>query len=290
MHEPRLNHVQCIASNGLHRLAYAEWGDVDNPSVLICAHGLTRVGRDFDDLARALASDYRVVCPDMPGRGRSSWLRDPMLYQVPVYVADMITLIARLGTENVHWFGTSMGGMIGMALAALSDTPITRLVLNDVGPVVEGAALARIGEYLGRPVHFANLAQAEVYIRQVSAPFGALTDSQWRHLTEIALRPGPNDGYTLHYDPAIAVPFQAVLGASGVPADQLLWHIYDRVRCPTLAVRGAQSDLLSPATHRAMGERGPHATLVEIPDAGHAPPFMAPEQIEIVREFLLGGQ
>jgi len=289
MHEPRLNQVQCFAGNGLHRLAYAEWGDVDNPRVLICAHGLTRAGRDFDDLARALADDYRVVCPDMPGRGRSSWLRDPMLYQVPVYVADMITLIARLGTESVHWFGTSMGGMIGMALAALKDTPITRLVLNDVGPVVEGAALARIGEYLGRPVHFASVVEAEAYIRQVSAPFGALTDAQWRHLTEVVLR-SDADGYNLHYDPAIAVPFQAAVGESGVPADQLLWHIYDRVSCPTLAVRGAQSDLLSPATHRAMGERGPHATLVEIPGAGHAPPFLAPEQIAIVRDFLLPKQ
>lgn len=280
---PRERSVVCLSPAGLHRVAYVEWGAADNPRVLVCAHGLARVGRDFDELAGSLADRYRVVCPDIVGRGRSAWLADPAHYQVPQYVADMVTLIARLDVETVHWVGTSMGGLIGMGLASLPESPVRALVLNDVGPVIKAAALARIAEYLGRAPVFPDLAAAEAYIRFVSAPFRLTTDVQWRRLAETSLRM-VEGGYTLHYDPAIA----KALAAPGAPAGDIdIWPVYEAIRCPTLAVRGEQSDLLDRATHEAMGMRGPRARLAEIPGVGHAPMFMDASQIDVVRDFLL---
>ena len=287
---PRLRDVQCVTPAGLHRMAYREWGDPENDHVLVGVHGLTRIGNDFDALAQAMLPHYRVVCPDVAGRGRSDRLRDPMLYQVPTYVSDMVTLLARLDAKTVHWFGTSMGGLIGMGLASLPRSqgmppPISRMILNDVGPVVSAAAVARIGDYLGRPVRFNSLDEADMYIRQISAPFGAHSDAEWRFLTEAVTR-ADGDGYVLHYDPAIAVPFKAAVAAA--PAtDALLWHLYDAMTCPVLAVRGQHSDLLSAATHAEMATRGPRAELVTIADVGHAPTFLHADQIAIAREFLL---
>lgn len=287
MNDYREHKVQCLSPAGLHHVAYAEWGDASNPRTLICVHGLSRVGRDFDDLARALCADYRVVCPDIVGRGASDWLTDPMHYQIPQYAADMVTLLARLDAGVVHWLGTSMGGLIGMALAAMPKTPITRLVLNDVGPLLKAEALKRIADYLGQAPVFPDFAAAEAYIRAVSASFGLTSDAQWRRLTEVSLRPAIGGGLRLHYDPAIAVPLRAQNTGS---ADVDLWHIYDAIRCPTLVVRGAQSDLLDPATLAAMASRGPRAATVEIPAVGHAPMFMDGSQIELVRQFLLHPQ
>lgn len=268
-------------------MAYVEWGDPDNPRVLVCVHGLTRNARDFDDLARALSTHYRVVCPDVVGRGRSEWLKDPAGYGFPQYVSDMMVLLARLDVRNVHWFGTSMGGLIGMVLASQPDSPITRLVLNDVGPVITAESLQRIGEYVGKAPSFADLAEAEQYIRLVSAPFGNLTDAQWRHLTESSIRQGVDGRWVMCYDPAIGEPFrQAYLAHQNFD----LWPIYDAIRCPTLVVRGAQSDLLSPETHAEMGRRGPKAQLVEIPEVGHAPMFLDEAQIRQAREFLLAAE
>ncbi len=284
MNPHREHTVQCLSPAGLHRVAYTEWGDARNPRVLVCVHGLSRVGRDFDDLARALCADYRVVCPDIVGRGRSDWLADPTHYQIPQYVADMVTLLARLDADSVHWVGTSMGGLIGLALAAMPDAPITRLVLNDVGPLLKAEALKRIAEYLGQAPVFADFTQAEAYIRAVSASFGLTTDAQWRRLAEVSLVAAEGGGWRLHYDPAIAVPLRTQGTGS---ADIDLWHIYDAIRCPTLVVRGAQSDLLDRATLTAMAARGPHAATVEIPAVGHAPMFMDTGQIDIVRSFLL---
>lgn len=284
MNAHREHTVQCLSPAGLHRIAYTEWGDARNPRVLVCVHGLSRVGRDFDDLARALCADYRVVCPDIVGRGRSDWLADPTDYQIPQYVADMVTLLARLDADSVHWVGTSMGGLIGLALAAMPDAPITRLVLNDVGPLLKAEALKRIAEYLGQSPVFADFAQAEAYIRAVSASFGLTTDAQWRRLTEVSLVAAAGGGWRLHYDPAIALPLRTQ-GTGSVDID--LWHIYDAVRCPTLVVRGAQSDLLDRTTLAAMAIRGPHAATIEIPEVGHAPMFLDAGQIDIVRNFLL---
>lgn len=281
--QPRLLQVQCANPKGLHRMAYAEWGDPDNPRVLVCAHGLTRVGRDFDFLAQRLSAHYRVVCPDVVGRGRSDWLPDAAGYGVPQYVGDMVTLIARLGVERVHWFGTSMGGLIGMALAALPDTPVTRMVLNDVGPVVTAVSLRRIAEYVGKAPKFASLDEAERYVRTVSAPFGPLTDAQWRHLTVHSTRPRPDGGFEMGYDPDIGKP----LAAMQFLGDIELWNLYDAVRCPTLCVRGAESDLITRDTLAQMAERGPKARTLEIPGVGHAPMFMDIAQTAPVEQFLL---
>lgn len=290
----RQRHVQCLSPAGFHRMAYTEWGDAANPRVLVCVHGLTRCGRDFDYLAAALADVYRVVCPDVVGRGQSDWLRAKAYYTIPQYAADMVTLIARLDVAAVDWLGTSMGGMIGMALAAQPETPIRQLILNDVGPVIGTGALDRIGEYLANPPDFAALADAEAYIRVVAAPFGKLTDAQWRHLTEHVVKLTPAGRFALRYDPGIAGPFvaamQALAGPDGTGAgkDIELWPLYDAIRCPTLVTRGEHSDLLSRQTVAAMAGRGPRAQGVELPEVGHAPMFMTDAQVDVVRKFLCG--
>ena len=275
--------VRCLSPSGLHRMAYTEWGDPANPRVLVCVHGLTRNGRDFDVLARQLAGHYRVICPDVVGRGRSDWLKVPAGYVVPQYVADMVTLIARLDVDEVHWLGTSMGGLIGMGLAAQENSPITRLVLNDVGSAITGASLARIGQFVGADPTWADFAEAMAYVRAISASFGPLDDAQWQALTEHCVARRADGRWGFVYDPAIAAPFRQAFDAKGVE----LWPIYEAIRCPTLAIRGAESDLLTRDTWLAMGQRGPRAALAEVPGVGHAPMFQTPEQIKLVTDFLL---
>jgi len=278
----RQRKVQCASPTGLHRMSYLEWGRRDNPRVLVCVHGLTRCARDFDFLARALASDYRVVCPDVAGRGDSDWLMDPMQYQVPVYVGDMVTLIARLDVERVDWVGTSLGGLIGMALAALPGSPIGRLVLNDVGPVVTAASIGRIGSYVGKWPALSTMDAADAYLRGVNVTFGPHSDAEWRFMTENVVRSNPDGSLRLHYDPAIAVPFNAQPAAQDVE----LWGLYDCIRCPTLVLRGELSDLLTRDTVDKMSQRGPRAKVVEIAGVGHAPTLIHENQIQVVREFL----
>lgn len=282
---PRRRSVQCASPRGLHRMAYLEWGDPRNRDVLVCVHGLTRSSRDFDELARALCGQFRVVCPDVAGRGDSDRLADPMLYAVPQYVGDMVTLIARLDVEAVRWVGTSLGGLIGMALAAQGHSPVARLVLNDAGPVISRASLERIAGYVGTKMQFASLEDAEAYIRGISAPFGPHSDAQWRFLTETWLRRNDDGSWRAHYDPRIAEPFRATLPEK----DMELWPVYDAIRCPTLVLRGEHSDLLSRTTTQEMSMRGPKARVVEIRGVGHAPTLMHPDQIARVREFLLEG-
>lgn len=286
MTEPRLNHVQCLDSRGLHRMAYWEWGDAANPRVLVCAHGLSRQGRDFDTFAQTMTDHYRIVCPDVVGRGQSDWLIDPMGYTIPHYVADMVTLLARLQAETLHWVGTSMGGLIGLGLAALRDSPVRKLVLNDVGPTIQADALARIGAYLGAPMHWSTLDEAADYLWSISQSFGPRTREQWLALTRPQLKPD-GDGFKPHYDPAIAVPFRGITPEIAAGAEALAWAAYDSLRCPTLLVRGADSDLLSHATAQAMTQRGPKARLIEFTGVGHAPMLTAPDQIAAVRRFLL---
>jgi pimeloyl-ACP methyl ester carboxylesterase len=283
--EPRRRSLQCISPKGLHRMAYLEWGDARNRDVVVCVHGLTRNARDFDDLARALCGRFRVVCPDVVGRGDSDRLADPMLYGLPQYVADMVALIARLDVEAVSWVGTSMGGLIGMALAALPGAPVKRLVINDAGPVIARAALERIGSYLGRAPAFDSLGEGEQYVRNVFSGFGPHDDAQWRHLAEAWLRRGADGRWHAHYDPRIAEPYRATMPER----DLELWPVYDAIRCPTLVIRGAQSDLLAKETTQEMTRRGPRAQVVEIPGVGHAPTLMDAGQISIVRSFVLEG-
>lgn len=278
----RQRHVRCASPRGLHRMSYLEWGDPKNDRVLVCVHGLGRCARDFDRLAGALSASYRVVCPDVAGRGDSDWLPDPMLYQLPQYLGDMVTLIARLDVERVDWLGTSMGGLIGMLLAAQANTPVHKLVINDAGPVVTRVSLQRIAAYFGMAPVFPSLEAADQYVRTVSATFGPHSDAEWRFLTEVAVRRNDDGSYRLHYDPKIAEPFRASLPEK----DLELWPLWDAVRCPTLVLRGAQSDLLTRETCEQMKLRGPKAEIVEIPGVGHAPTLMHEDQISIVRQFL----
>ena len=285
--EMREGKVKCLSAAGFHHMAYVEWGDAANPQVLVCVHGLTRSGRDFDFLAQALAADYRVVCPDVVGRGRSDWLRNKSLYALPQYCADMTALLARLNVETVHWVGTSMGGLIGMALACQPETPIARLVLNDVGPVITATSLERIGTYLGAAPRFDSIEQAEAFVRFVSATFGSFSDEQWRHLTVHVTRTASDGKIEFAYDPGIAQSFREML-AAGDGKDVELWPLYDGIACPTLLLRGETSDLLTHDAALQMAGRGPRATLVEVPGVGHAPMFMDAAQVAPVRKFLLG--
>jgi pimeloyl-ACP methyl ester carboxylesterase len=284
--EPRLNHVQCLGASGLHKTAYWEWGDAANPKVLVCAHGLSRQGRDFDVLARAMSGEYRVVCPDVVGRGESDWLADPKGYQIPAYVADMVTMLARVNAETVHWVGTSMGGLIGLGLASLPKSPIGKLVLNDVGPKIQYESLLRIGSYLGQPMHWNTVEEAADYLLSISSSFGPHTREQWLALSRPMLKPD-GGGFKLHYDPNIAVPFKAVTPELVATGEAMTWYAFDNVRCPTLVLRGAESDLLSRETAEAMSGRGPKPRVQEFAGVGHAPTLVAADQVSVVREFLL---
>ena len=279
--------VLCIDSRGFHRLRYYEWGDPAANRVVVCVHGLTRTGRDFDFLAQSLASDFRVICPDMPGRGESDWLHAKNEYGYPLYLADLTALIARVtagGAEKVAWVGTSMGALAGIMLAALPDNPIEKLVANDAGMIVPKAALERIAMYVGRVWKFGSLDALEAHVRRAYAPFGPLTDAQWRHLTETSAMQDKDGAWMQAYDPAIGDAFQGEL------ADVDLSLVWDAVACPTLLLRGAESDVLPPEVAVAMTQRGPRARLVEFEGYGHAPMLLDDAQVDIVRAFLLEPQ
>lgn len=297
MSEPTLNYVSCPDTSGGHRMAYWQWGRPDAPHVVLCVHGLSRQGRDFDVLARALLArggkDLRVVCPDVVGRGQSDWLKDPQGYQVPAYAADMIVLLQALQPATLDWLGTSMGGLIGMALAGQPQLPfpIRKLVLNDVGPTISWQAIERIGAYLGDPLRFTSVEQAAEALRKISIGFGPHTTEQWLALTRPMLKPAPEgDGrFMLHYDPAIALPFRALTPESSAQSEVLLWQLYDAIRARTLLVRGMDSDLFGRETALAMMQRGPRAQLVEFAGVGHAPTLVAQDQVDAVCDFLLKG-
>jgi pimeloyl-ACP methyl ester carboxylesterase len=288
MTHPHIKSVQCISPSGLHKMAYKQWGDPENPNVLVCVHGLTRVADDFDNLARELCDTYRVVCPDVVGRGRSDWLRDPRHYVIPQYVSDMVTLLARLEAETVDWFGTSMGGLIGMGLASLPNNPVRRLLLNDVGPTLNPVAVARIGEYLGKPVQFAAFDDGMNYVKAISMTFGHHTDEEWRKFSADVLRQQDDGSWKFHYDPGLAIPFKGVTGEELQQQAVMLQTAYDAIHCQTLVVRGSESDLLAHATAQDMTVRGPKAKLVEIAGVGHAPTFVHADQIVIAQEFFIG--
>jgi pimeloyl-ACP methyl ester carboxylesterase len=275
--------LSCLGPHGFHRLGYVEWAGPHGAPTLLCVHGLTRNGRDFDVLAEALSRRYRVICPDVVGRGKSDWLRHPEDYGYPLYLSDMTALIARLDVAAIDLVGTSMGGLIGMMLAAQPGTPIRRLVVNDIGPLIAKEGLERIAAYVGADPGFADLAALETYLRQVSASFGNLTQAQWRHLAEHGARRRPDGKIGRAYDPGIAAAFKEIKG------DIDLWPIWDKIACPTLVLRGAESDLLRRPDAEAMTMRGPKAKLVEFPGIGHAPALMAAEQIAAIEEFLAGG-
>ena len=285
MNEPRQHLVQCLSPKGLHRIAYLEWGDAANGNVLVCVHGLTRCARDFDNFARAMSDRYRVVCPDVAGRGESDWLAHKADYNYVQYMSDMVALIARVtatGVETLHWMGTSMGGIIGMLLASHTGTPITRLVLNDVGSFIPKASLDRIGMYLGVSPRFADFESVVMAVRAVS-PFGEMSDDTWRQLTVPLVKQQADGAWMFRYDPGVGEAF-----AQGAVQDVDLSSVWDKVTCPVLITRGAESDLLLKETFDSMCRKSA-VRGVEFPHVGHAPMFQEAGQIKVVREFLLAG-
>jgi pimeloyl-ACP methyl ester carboxylesterase len=275
-----------LSTSGFHRMHYTEWGDPANPRVLVCVHGLTRCGRDFDTLASAMQDRYRVICPDVAGRGESDWLANKSDYNYVQYVNDMVALIARAtstGVETLHWMGTSMGGIIGMLLASYAGTPITRLVLNDVGSFIPKASLERIGMYLGVSPRFADFDSMVMAVRAVS-PFGEMSDDTWRHLTVPLVRQQADGAWMFRYDPGVGGSF-----AEGVIQDVDLSTVWDQLNCPVLITRGAESDLLLKETFDAMCRKSA-VRGIEFPHVGHAPMFQDAGQIKVVREFLLDGR
>jgi pimeloyl-ACP methyl ester carboxylesterase len=297
---PTLNYVSCReASGGSHRMAWWQWGQPDAGHVIVCAHGLSRQGRDFDVLAQALLArtdhPLRIVCPDVVGRGASDGLADPMGYQLPNYVGDMLQMLGQIHHAApitiLDWVGTSMGGLIGIGLFGTPNlplpVPVRRIVLNDVGPEVQWQALQRIGTYLGQTGRFETVQQAADAMWAISRSFGPHTPAQWLALSQAMVKPLTEGGYTQHYDPAIAVPFRTLTPESAAQGQAALWQAYDQIRARVLLTRGAQSDLLSHETAQAMTQRGPRATLVEFEGVGHAPTFVQDDQVEAVASFLL---
>ena len=273
---------RALGPHGFHQVHYTEWGDPGNPRVLICVHGMTRTGRDFDFLAAALEQEYRVICPDVVGRGQSDWLDDKTDYTYPLYVNDMAMLMARLDAERIDWVGTSMGGLIGMFLASYAGTPIHKLLVNDVGPLIPAAGLKRIAKYVGQHRTWDTVDAMDRALRIYAPTFGKLTDAQWRHMLIHSSRQLDDGRYAMGYDPGIAEVFKAL-----EMKDIDLWPVWDAIRCPTLLLRGAHSDVLNHADAIAMTERGPRAKLIEFPGMGHAPALMADDQIAVVRDWLL---
>jgi pimeloyl-ACP methyl ester carboxylesterase len=286
--QPREAQISILGPRGFIRLAYIEWGPVRSERTVVCVHGLTRNGRDFDPLARALAGKgCRVVCPDLPGRGRSEWLKRTVDYDTALYLSALTAVIARLGAEQVDWVGTSFGGFIGMEMAAKSNSPVRKLVLNDFGGRVPAAALRRISNHAGQNPKFRDLLELETYLRDVLAPFGALTDAQWRHLAKHSALQTADGSLRLNHDPAITLPFLWPF-----IIDVPLWHTWDAINCPVLVIRGAFSDFLTSDTMREMQRRGLAAKrelvqVAEFADCGHAPALMSKEQIDVVANFLL---
>ena len=285
--QPELFYLDCTAPVP-HRMAYWQWGDPQASHTVVCVHGLSRQGRDFDVLAQSLVqrakTPLRVLCPDVVGRGKSDFLADPQGYQLPTYVADMLQLLSQLKPSTLDWVGTSMGGLIGMLLCAYAPSvgaSVRRLVLNDVGPVIEWRALQRIGQYLGKSGQFATVQQAADAMWAISSSFGPHTPAQWLALSQAMLKPVPSPqggtAFVLHYDPAIALPFASTTEQQAKEGEALLWQAYEAITAQTLLIRGAQSDLLSVATAHQMTQRGPKAQLVEFAGVGHAPTLIAPD-------------
>jgi pimeloyl-ACP methyl ester carboxylesterase len=265
-----------------HTIRWCEWGDPENPKVLLCAHGLSRNGRDFDYLARKACVQYRVICPDYPGRGISDALENPVYYNNAQYLSDSLAILSVIKFEILDWLGTSMGGLVGMALAASDNNPVRKIVLNDVGPFISGQALAVIGDYLTDTPAFSSLRQAESYFRQVYASFGKLDDEHYLHFVEHGVKPSSSgNGFVLNNDPEIIARF-----ISNKPVDHHLWDIWDRISIPTLILRGQYSGLLLPQTVEQMKFRHALAQSVEIPGCAHAPSLMTESQIEIVNNWL----
>ena len=297
-----------LGPNGFHRIAYSDWGDPSNPHVVLCVHGLSRNSHDFDFLAEGLARDCRVVCMDVVGRGESEWLEERSGYSFSTYLSDAAALVARItkpapvrglagrlwrraGATRLDWVGTSMGGLIGMLLAAKRGSPIGRLVLNDVGPFVPWNSLFRLKGGTGRKHAFESYEEARDYLREACANFGPLTDAQWEYLVQHSVRRREDGRWALRYDPAIGSwsaqsDPELPLGPEFLRGIDL-WSAWNAVDCPVLVLRGANSDVLLARTVEEMRRRKPGLEAVEFAGVGHAPALFDQEQIDTVRDFLL---
>ncbi len=278
--QPRQHYLAAVGAGRWHQLAYVEWGDPANPDVVVCVHGLTRCGRDFDALARALSARYRVVCPDVIGRGRSDWLPDPAGYGYGRYLADIALLLARIDVPAVHWVGTSMGGILGMMVAAMQQAPLRSLVLNDVGSRVPLASLQFLATYVGKAPSFDTFDGITAYLSEVNASFGRLSAAQWRTLAEHTARQDSDGRWRVRYDPAIALALQ------GLTSDVDLRPLWQATRVPGLILRGANSGLLTEDIIADMQSVRPDVQAITFADCGHAPALQDPAQIDAITRFL----
>ena len=261
-------------------MAYYDWqASVQAKKTLVCVHGLTRNGRDFDMFAQEAVKDYRLLCPDIAGRGKSGWLKDKGWYHYGTYVADMIYFFEKMQLKDVSWVGTSMGGLIGMVLAAMYPEHIKKLVMNDIGPFIPEAAIKRLGEYVGKDVAFDRQDDAQKYIQSIMAPWGITDRVHWRHIAEHSFRQSAGK-FVLNYDPEIKQAFFSVQG------DLDMWDLWAQVKCPVLVLRGSMSDLLTGATAERMKASRPNVEVIEFPNIGHAPSLMSKEQIQKVKAWL----
>ena len=299
--QPQLEFVDCPHPQGQHRMAFWRWGDPLASRLVVCVHGLTRQGRDFDRLAQALvarsAEPLQVICPDVAGRGRSEWLPDPALYQIPQYAGDMLAMLAQVSAarrapwQSLDWVGTSMGGLIGMVLAGQPGlplpAPIRRLVLNDVGPAITWGSVQRMQQYVGQYGQYRDLDEAATALWALSQGFGPVPADLWREMSSHMTRPGTDGQLTLHYDPTIGVPVRAMTPEAAAAGEAALWALYDQISAQTLLIRGGESDLLTRETAQAMCGRGPRARCDEWAGFGHAPTLTGDEQIQVLADFLL---
>ncbi|MQR02293.1 alpha/beta fold hydrolase [Glaciimonas soli] len=271
---------------GTHTVHYKEWGDINNPRVLLCLHGLVRASGDFDFIAQELAQTYRIICPDLVGRGLSDRLADPQYYQVEQYVKDVVTLLDDLQLRQFSILGTSLGGIVAMVLASLSGYIVTNLILNDVGMALRADAMRALGTHVAQNLQFSSFDEAAAYVQKISAGVGPHSAAQWQVLASNALRQSADGAWELHYDPALSVPLLAATQVTAQQGEQALWKLYDALSCRVLLIRGEQSTMLSRETAMELTQRGPRAALVEVVGVGHAPTFLHREQVALVRDFL----
>lgn len=272
--------VLCLNGQGFHRMVYRQWGSAENDRVLVCVHGLARNSRDFDDIAKVLARDYRVICPDVVGRGSSDWLPAGVEYGIPQYLSDMTALLARLNVDKVDWLGTSMGGIIGMCLAAMPNSPIHSLIINDVGSFIPSSALQRISGYLGDK-RFASMQEVEQFMRTNYTALKNINDQQWAHLAKHGVRELEDGQLAIHYDPAIATAT-----AANAANDIDLSLFWQAVNCHQALIWGEESDILSADTVQQMQAQRPEMELLSLPGIGHAPSLMEDDQIQWVQDWL----
>ena len=287
----RQQYFHALGDSGFHRIAYTEWGQSSNPHTVVCVHGLARNSRDFDYLAAALTPECRVLCMDVAGRGESEWL-EKSEYTFSTYQSDAAAMLARADSEKLDWVGTSMGGLIGMFLAAKKNSPIRRLVLNDIGALIPWGALFRMKGYITRGRRFKGPPEVEAYLRQVCAPFGPLSDEQWQHLARHGAQRTDDGEYVLRYDPGIGEGLHGHIDREFPIGPDLLrgidlWNVWSKLACPVLVLRGAQSEVLLPKTLEEMRARKPDLEVAEFEGVGHAPALMSADQIEVVKNFLL---